>query len=63
MEYLALILGIVSIMFRIISNRKRLYMKDDPAYQKGPVSKPRCFLCFYYSRDIGNWKEYHRFFY
>jgi len=38
-------------------------MKDNPAYQKGPVSKPRCFLCFYYSRDIGNWKEYHRFFY
>jgi hypothetical protein len=35
MEYLALIMGILGILFKIISNRKKLYMKDDSAYQKG----------------------------
>lgn len=35
MEYLALIMGILGIMFKIMSNRKRLYMKDDSSYLKG----------------------------
>jgi hypothetical protein len=35
MEYLSLIIGILGIMFKIMSNRTRLYMKDDSAYEKG----------------------------
>lgn len=34
MEYLALIIGILGIMFKMISKRKKLYMKDDSAYEK-----------------------------
>ena len=35
MEYLALMIGILGVMFKILSNRNRLYMKDDSAYEKG----------------------------